>query len=33
LTKYGDANRIRTWLDRADKKAQAAARALHASAR
>jgi D-alanyl-D-alanine endopeptidase (penicillin-binding protein 7) len=32
LTKYGDANRIRAWLDRAEQKAQAAARALHASA-
>jgi D-alanyl-D-alanine endopeptidase (penicillin-binding protein 7) len=33
LTKYGDANRIRQWLDRADQKARAAARQLHASSR
>ena len=32
LTKYGDANRIRSWFDRAEQKARAAARALHASA-
>lgn len=32
LTKYGDANRIRKWLDRADQKARNAARELQASA-
>jgi D-alanyl-D-alanine endopeptidase (penicillin-binding protein 7) len=31
LTKYGDANRIRKWLDRADRKARGAARAMQAS--
>jgi D-alanyl-D-alanine endopeptidase (penicillin-binding protein 7) len=32
LTKYGDANRIRKWLDRADQKARNAERDLQASA-
>jgi len=31
LTKYGDANRIRKWIDRADQKARNAARDLQAS--
>lgn len=31
LTKYGDANRIRKWIDRADRKARSAARELQAA--